>query len=356
MTPTDLVLQADAAYQTQILASVSRTFALTIPQLPPALCQVVGNGYLLCRIADTIEDDPALSLAQKQLFSEQFIEVVAGQYDAQQFSDALAPLLSDAMLAAEKELIANTPSVIRLTHSFTETQQAALSRCVKIMALGMAEFQRNSSLAGLPDLAALDRYCYYVAGVVGEMLTDLFCDYSLEIAEHTSALQRLSVEFGQALQMTNILKDIWDDQQRGMCWLPQDVFSDYGFDLGTLTPHTHQPAFGQGLTALIAIALAHAQHALQYVLLIPKHEQGIRRFCLWALGMAVLTLRNIYYRLDFTDGQQVKISRRSVKATIWVSNLANYHNSSLRALFYLLTRDLPKIKGTAAHPSLETMK
>jgi len=54
-------ITADETYQEKILQDVSRTFALTIPQLPPALRRVVSNAYLLCRIADTIEDDNALT-------------------------------------------------------------------------------------------------------------------------------------------------------------------------------------------------------------------------------------------------------------------------------------------------------
>ena len=70
---------SDLAYQAEILQDVSRTFALTIPQLPGALRDVVGNAYLLCRIADTIEDEPTLSAGQKQAFAERFVEVVAGR-------------------------------------------------------------------------------------------------------------------------------------------------------------------------------------------------------------------------------------------------------------------------------------
>ena len=55
---------SDEVYQDRILPYVSRTFALTIPQLPPALRTAVTNAYLLCRIADTIEDEPALSAAE----------------------------------------------------------------------------------------------------------------------------------------------------------------------------------------------------------------------------------------------------------------------------------------------------
>jgi len=339
----------DETYQTQILQGVSRTFALTIPQLPKPLGKVVGNGYLLCRIADTIEDEPMLTLAEKRLFSQTFVQVVAGQNCPSSFSQALSPLLSPTTLAAEKDLILNTPRVIRLTHSFTSVQQAILQRCVRIMTQGMADFQQNSSLAGLSNLSEMNAYCYYVAGVVGEMLTDLFCDYSPQIAKRREPLQSLAVSFGQGLQMTNILKDIWEDRQRGACWLPREIFAQVGFDLRNLSIHHYDPTFGEGLAELIAIALAHLHNALRYVLLIPPQEQGIRRFCLWALGMAMLTLRKIYRHRDFRQGQQVKISRRSVRATVVISSLAAYSNMSLRCLFYLLTRGLPAEKDGSGH-------
>ncbi|RKZ40683.1 MAG: phytoene synthase [Gammaproteobacteria bacterium] len=331
----------DEAYQTYILPGVSRTFALTIPQLPAGLYQVVSNGYLLCRIADTIEDEPKLTPIQKRQFSQEFIQVVAGESCPKALAKTLFPLLSDSTSAAEKDLIMNMPCVIRLTHSFTVTQRAALYRCIRIMAKGMADFQQNSSLEGLTDLSEMNRYCYYVAGVVGEMLTDLFCHYSPSIAQNEAQLQKLAVSFGQALQMTNILKDIWEDYQRGACWLPRDVFAQVGFDLKNLSPGHDNPNFGDGLTELIGIAHTHLHNALHYILLIPPAETGIRRFCLWALGMAVLTLRRIYRQRDFCQGQQVKISRRTVKATILISNLTTRSDSSLRLLFYLLTRGLP---------------
>ena len=53
--------EADAGLQDALLPGVSRTFALTIPQLPEPLRVPVTNAYLLCRLADTIEDEPALS-------------------------------------------------------------------------------------------------------------------------------------------------------------------------------------------------------------------------------------------------------------------------------------------------------
>jgi farnesyl-diphosphate farnesyltransferase len=177
--------------------------------------------------------------------------------------------------------------------------------------------------------------------VVGEALTELFCEYSPEIAVNKGKLMKLAVSFGQGLQMTNILKDIWDDQRRGACWLPRDVFVEAGFDLSRLMPNGYRDGFGRGLSRLIGIAQAHLNDAVMYTLLIPKHEKGIRSFCLWAVGFAVLTLRKINHHLDFSAGNQVKITRRSVKSTILVTRLTMTHDGLIRSLFHLVSLGLP---------------
>src|SRR5690606_16387816 len=114
------------------LQDVSRTFALTIPQLPPSLYPVIGNAYLLCRIVDTVEDDNGLSSEQTRKFTDMFIRVVSGEIPAEAFAEALYPLLSTHTIPAEHDLIKNTPAVIRITHSFNATQRNALERCVRI--------------------------------------------------------------------------------------------------------------------------------------------------------------------------------------------------------------------------------
>jgi len=334
-------LASDHAYQMHILQGVSRTFALTIPALPPALCGVVGNAYLLCRIADVVEDDNQLQPTQQRYFANQFVGVVESAEAADRFASELYPLLSAATPEAERDLIRNTARVIRVTHGFSARQRQALARCVRIMAQGMADYQQRESPDGLPDLPALDDYCYYVAGVVGEMLTELFCDYSPEINAQREELMRLAVSFGQALQMTNILKDIWEDGKRGACWLPRDLFLAHGVTLRDKIPGACDAGFSAGLAQLIGIAKTHLDDALTYTLIIPCHEPGIRKFCLWALAMAVLSLRKLNKHRDFSAGSQVKISRRSVKLTVGISNLLVTHDKVLRALMNILTRALP---------------
>jgi farnesyl-diphosphate farnesyltransferase len=342
---------SDDDFQSAMLGGVSRTFALTIPQLPPELCRVVSNAYLLCRIVDTIEDEPVLSGTQKNYFSQRFANLLNGDSDAESFSGQLCGLLSAQTPPPEHELIRHLPRVIRIAHSFSEPQREALQRCIHTMATGMGQFQLRGDKNGLQNLEELDQYCYYVAGVVGQMLTSLFCLYSPEIAKNHDALMASAVSFGQGLQMTNILKDVWEDFQLGACWLPRMIFADAGFDLRDLRTIRNRAEFERGVQRLIGITHRHLKGALAYTWLIPKEETGIRNFCLWAIGLAVLTLRKINKHLDYTAENQVKISRLSVKATILATRLTGQNDALLKFLFALASWRLPLASPPTDPPS-----
>jgi farnesyl-diphosphate farnesyltransferase len=332
------------ALQDRLLPGVSRTFALTIPQLPGALRPVVTNAYLLCRTADTIEDEVALSPDEKQEFHDRFVAVVADRESPEAFAKALEPHLSAVTLPAERELIRETPAVVAVTHGFGNRERAAIERCVRIMCDGMPRFQRHANLGGLADVRELDTYCYYVAGVVGEMLTELFCAYSPAIEARRSVLASVSTSFGQGLQMVNIIKDTWADRRRGACWLPRDVFRRAGLDLATLAgggSAANRRALAAAFDELIALAHGHLQNAFTYTMAIPRDETGIRRFLLWALGLAVLTLRKLNGNVDFMNGQSVKVSRRMVRATVMTTSLAVKQDWVLSRLMQLTAGRLP---------------
>ncbi|HTT00487.1 MAG TPA: phytoene/squalene synthase family protein [Steroidobacteraceae bacterium] len=332
---------SDEAYQEQILPHVSRTFALTIPQLPAGLRSAVTSAYLLCRIADTIEDEPAVSPAQAYVYLQRFAAVVCGREDARALAREVEGCLTERTLPAERDLMHNMERVVRLTQRLSREQRAAIQHCVELMCAGMHDFQQSASVSGLARSSDLDSYCYYVAGVVGEMLTELFCAYSAEIARHREALFELAASFGQGLQMTNILKDMWEDRSRGACWLPQDVFTRHGIELAQLTPGRSEQSFGAGLRELIAVAHGHLRNAMTFTLLIPREEGGIRRFCLWAVGLAVLTLRRIAGNPQFTAGAQVKVSHSAVALTRLLTSLAVRHDRTLLQLFDWAAGDLP---------------
>jgi len=205
----------------------------------------------------------------------------------------------------------------------------------------MLRFQQHTTRAGLADQHEMDEYCYFVAGVVGELLTELFCLYDPRIAEQRTMLMRLALSFGQGLQMTNILKDVWDDLARDICWLPRTTFARHGFNLDDLQPGCTDPAFHAGYRELLGLAHSHLRNALYYTQCLPPDQGGIRRFCAWAIGMAVQTLDLIHQTPHFASGSEVKISRGDVGRTVLLTRYGIGRDRWLGALFGFAGRKLP---------------
>src|SRR5882672_7316324 len=95
-------VSSDEVYQDEILPHVSRTFVLTIPQLPEGLRTAVTCAYLLCRIADTIEDEPALSPPETLAFLQRFSALLVGRGDPALLAREIEGRLTDRTLRSEE--------------------------------------------------------------------------------------------------------------------------------------------------------------------------------------------------------------------------------------------------------------
>lgn len=312
------VLSDDELYQRSILESVSRTFALTIPLLPPNLEKVVGNTYLLCRIVDTIEDASGIDATTKQDLSASFVKTVLGSQNPKDFTEQCAIALAGHSNRDEKELIQNIPRVLRVLESCDGEQRQAVARCIQIMSDGMSYFHTRQNSDGLENLTEFEKYCYVVAGVVGEMLTTVFSLHSPAFAKNISQKEHLAVSFGQALQMTNILKDSPEDRERGVSWKPIGV-SD---------------------TDLLVIAHQKLEDALRYIHCIPKTELGIRQFCFLAFGLAVLTLKKIALRHHGHRSIEAKLTRSQVSRFYLFTKFAVRSDWLMDIFFRLQARSL----------------
>jgi farnesyl-diphosphate farnesyltransferase len=134
---------------------------------------------------------------------------------------------------------------------------------------------------------------------------------------------------------------VWEDRSRGACWLPQEVFTRHGVDLSQVSKEAQGASYAAAVAELVGVAHAHLRNALDYTLLIPAKETGIRRFCLWAIGLAILTLRKVAMNPGFTAGAQVKVSHAAVRTTLALSNSFVRNDWMLRRLFGLAARGVP---------------
>lgn len=212
-----------------LLQKTSRTFALSIPLLPGETREAVGIAYLLFRIADTFEDSTGWPLTERLRALDDFVKLLhtpdvsrAQTLGAQWV--AARPCEQEGYL----ELLGATDEVITALLSLSAEARVIVVRHAIRTAEGMASFvarpsERNAlEITSLPELRA---YCYVVAGIVGELLTELFqlADATLARAPHAEALTSRAVLFGEALQLVNILKDAGDDAKEKRSFLPPGV-------------------------------------------------------------------------------------------------------------------------------------
>jgi len=209
-----------------LLEKTSRTFALSIPVLPEPTRREVTVAYLLFRIADTFEDASHWPPERRIAALSDFEGLLRENRPAEAAALAAAwCAASPADHEGYRELIAEVPFVLAGFFSLAPGAVTFIRSHVLRSSEGMGEFvaTTHDGRLALPGLPELRRYCYYVAGIVGEMLTDLFLLGRPALASSAEALRRRAATFGEALQLVNVLKDADQDAAEGRRYLPEGV-------------------------------------------------------------------------------------------------------------------------------------
>jgi len=316
-----------------MLPRVSRTFALGIKLLPPRLEPPVRLGYLLCRIADTVEDDLALAPQRKAELLDAFLACFEGAAAADAFGDVIHELkTSDDYI----DLVAATGEVFTLYRGLDAPTRAILRRWVEEMTHGMKRFVvEHPKGIRVADVAEFHQYCYYVAGTVGHLLTDLWRQYSHAV--DARVYERLLEDcecFGEALQSVNILKDIaWDAERENSIYIPADLLAAHGSAHELILHDDLRAANRAALEPLIDIAHDDIERSLRYIEHLPLPAVRIRLFCVLPILLAVATMREIE-RSDamLRPGGGVKITRAEVKALMLAASTSTLTNYTLRWL------------------------
>ena len=330
--------QRDAAWCRRLLPRVSRTFALSIAMLPPSLRDAIGDAYLLCRIVDSVEDDPRLSLEERTRLFETFDAVLGDDAMDEKTFESAARAESVGETAAERELCAHAGSVFRAFRSLDRAQRDAIRPKVLEMSRGMREYSTRAHAEGrlrIRDVPDLERYCYFVAGTVGGLLTELFALETPNVsAETLEKLRDLAVPFGIGLQLVNIVKDVAEDSKRGVCFLPESFAAREQITLDQLLdPNSREEAM-RVVARTCELAEEKLRAAQAYTLLWPERAQPVRLFCAVPLALALASLEEVKNgRSALVQDETPKVGRAVVFAIVREAVAAAGSNRELAALF-----------------------
>lgn len=316
-----------------ILPSVSRTFALGIKVLPGPLGQSVLDAYLLCRVADTVEDALDVSPVAKAALFDDFLAAFDSTDALRRFVDGVQALKADA---AHLALTRNYDLVLQHFGGLPAGTQGLVRKWVTEMVVGMRKF-----VLLYPDgiriqtVEEYKEYCYYVAGTVGYMLTDLWHEHSPSIGAHRYAILRERCRaFAEALQTVNILKDVAiDAEKENSVYVPEELLQAQGSTQSRILAPELIAKNREALAQLIQLAWHDLEEARNYLLLIPRRAVSIRLFCILPLLLAYATLRDLVQSTAMLKpGGSVKISRREVKSLLMTGAMLVMSNAGVRWL------------------------
>lgn len=249
----------------QHLDRVSRSFAFCIARLDGDMRAWVGLSYLLCRMLDTVEDAIWAGQAQQDAAFDSFRSFLEAS-PAQAEVEVWAASFPEAIPAGERLLLQDSAAIFADLHALPPSVKEKIRRPVLNMYRGMRHFLRERRAQGglrLRSIEEVNQYCFFVAGLVGELLTDLVAEKLPAFASKKNYLD--AHHFGLFLQKINLLKDQADDEKEGRFLVPSRK-------------------------ELLASLARDAEGAIRYLQTLPVAEKGFRLFCAWSLFLGLASL------------------------------------------------------------------
>ena len=289
--------------------------------LPADVRDQVGLSYLFARAVDTIADTDLIDRSRRLQYLKQFRDQFASDSlhwkDVRSIQAALLPHQTDS---SEKVLLQRLEDCFRLYQDCTADDRqrirALMETLPKGMEMDLTKFPGDSAaqLMALQTMEELDRYTYYVAGCVGEFWTNMMYAHRPALSHwDVGHMSTIGIRFGKGLQLTNILKDLPRDLQRGRCYIPMVLLKEAGLVPADLLKKDNVTRYRPVLSQLLKVAVDHLDQGWAYTMQIPRWETRLRLSCMWPILLAGETLKRVAISPDILDpAVNIKVPRSRV--------------------------------------------
>ena len=314
------------------LKEVSRTFYPSIKVLPKDLHFYVGHSYLICRLLDTLEDAYDITVEVKKRALDEAVKFIKDPVGFPKDDNIFAYIAKTSDIKPfEKVILENAFNIFECIDTFPDNVRIHIRKWTVEMAEGMKKyaFGSDNPKVQLSSVEELEDYTYYVAGTVGELLSELFTLDHFKIPEVKKNIMFTNgIAFGKALQYVNIIKDSREDFTEGRCFIPADLLEKHGITLEEFFKSQKQNEIKSVYNELINRAEEHLKASVKYIESIPVRLWRIRLFCIWPVVLAYATLNGIKKDLDkfIKTNDTYKISRSQVKSLLKKGYIAAFSN------------------------------
>ncbi|MDB4712627.1 squalene/phytoene synthase family protein [bacterium] len=175
------------------------------------------------------------------------------------------------------------------------------------------------------DFDELKLYCHRAASVVGLLSIRIFgCD--------SKAAQRYAENLGQALQLTNILRDVAEDAARDRIYLPQSILEKYSVDENDILEDRFSIGYENAAQEIAERAWAHYRLARESFPLEQKHQLVASEAMGATYWRLLMKLRAVRYN-TFQTNRRILKTRRLVKLAIALKTWLSVRRKTYRPIY-----------------------
>ncbi len=303
-----------------ILEGTSRSFYLSLKELPNSIRPQVSLLYMLARTSDTIADSEQGDASDLLLALESYNDFSQGK--TSNLMD-ISSLAESQRNKSEASLLRNVEKITSKIADFSESDQKAIRLCLGTIIGGqILDLQRFSSDEGtilsLESDEELDDYAYRVAGSVGEFWTRMSLDHIFKLKEENSEVELFEkgIRFGKALQMINILRDIPADLSLGRCYIPRSKMEGYGITPTDLLEPSSMDSFRPLYDEYLDLTDEYLTSAVQYIEMLPHWKFRLRAACMFPVIIGKRTVSKLREGNVLDPSNRIKIGRSEIKDVI----------------------------------------
>ena len=328
---------AEKKYLHDTMNKVSRSFSIVVPSLETPLNTYMATAYLLGRVVDNIEDCTQPFAWKRQRFQE-FHRLVEEPASAPQILAVWSQESWPGLTQDESEMMGEGQGggLWEIYAQIPARSRSTIRHWVSEMADGMLRvedpdqhplLENHGGVRVLATETDYNEYCFYVAGTVGHMATELVVVHYGLAEDVTTRLLATCEACGRGLQKTNILKGFAEDLGRGISYLPYTWHREADF-----APLSLAGAPAEWKRKVIEDVVRELHDATEYVLALPYDAAGYRMASLMSLLPSYQTLLLAARRHDtlFTAAHHVKISRPVMAKCKWDAHAMLTDNDAVR--------------------------